>query len=1446
VAATVHQFGKLLVATGLMTSDEVKACWSLIAPDVRPADAAGFARRLVDTARLTEFQAAELLAGRGDRLVLGDYLLLAEIGAGGMGRVFKAQHRGMKRVVALKVLSNAAMNDAEAIKRFQREVEAAARLEHPNIVTAYDSGTAGSVKYLVMQFVEGCDLSELIRRDGPLPLATAVDYAIQTASGLAFAHVAGVIHRDIKPANLLLDKKGVVKILDMGLASFDGSGEGLTGNEQVMGTVDYMSPEQGYSTKGVDARTDIYSLGCTLWFLLTGKKVFEADTVVKRVMAHRDAPLPSLRNLRSDVPNSLERAVHRMLAKRAGDRFGSMNEVIAALKPFTEGGDASTINRRSPSENVAGRAPPFEPLGAALAKTSTSVDIGSPRSRTASKGIAAPAQAKRLGESETDPITRTISIDVGAERSPPTAAPLQLTPAVAGRNRKPKTKKLIAAGFVGAALLLAGIIIKVKDKDGNVVAELNVPDAASVEVIPTVDKPAASVPTATSAATGAAVASPTSQPSPTDVTAAAPTSPAPQPPIGPSAREILTSPDYVWSKPEPVKVLLDSGYSARQPALSADELCMVFSASGNTVERSLMECRRPGLDGLFDVPKSIPGTVGAIHPSLSGDGLQLFYANKIETSNAFDIWLRRRKTRDVPWGPPENLGSQVNATVVDSAPNISPDGLTLMFSSDRGPGRDVGGSTDIWIARRRSSDAPFEQAINAGLSLNTAGRDINPRQLAEDLALICHEPNGRYSLAVKDSMGKYSETPLKGLPKHEFGEHYPNEDLWVSPDGRRIYFSSPPDAVPVGRREFWVTRRITRSEAASAAKNSPLQPVAVLRPGLRFRGADYVDLGGDWKYDGGDLTFEAWLIPESGQDIQTLLAIEQQRDGVRYGAQIVRDGRNQTWHAVHSGAQRHPAFAESTVPPGPIHLAVVCSGADRLFFLNGRRYAALQGMPPVTASAQPPFAWLGAMPSDSAARAPQFGWKGTLLQARLSSRARYVDSFEPPKIMMNDSATQFMFYCGECKGDVLKDMSAHKRDGKIVSGEWVAVEIPAGPMGPPPLRPPLLPDPDAAPITFSTAYLDDLQEKSWSGNGALIKHGRGPNGVQAALSGRPVEHSLYVPPRPIDNLSIVEYELDAHYDHFSIYPVLLKRPSSPVVFRILCDGKPHWESPPLTEPLIESTFGRVMMGVKKIRLEVSGPADAQPMWSEPYLGPPLSSFKAKPPAIDPLPGPWIDVLPLFKPDVDKFDIPNVTEKNDWRIEKGELHYRGDDAAGCLLWPLEFNGPGLEFEVEFTRIRGDRGLTLCVPTSAGNNIIAFDVAQPGKAVFSPGATIVGAACSVTTGKRMRLGLHVKRNYFEDLIGVSIDGLKTSGFHHIRPQGTPTVGNIYYAAAWKQFLRIEANHEYVFHSIRARTLQGGAINPLPDEKRSVRLKPPMPGDGPVPTLKPTPSVPPPKKP
>ncbi len=298
------------------------------------------AKALVRSGMLTNFQAEKLLSGRWRGfLISGKYRLLERLGAGGMGAVYLCEHILMGRRVALKVLPIAQAEDPASLARFYREAKAVARLDHPNIVRAHDIDHEDKLHFLVLEFIDGVNLHDFVKKNGTLSPERAASYIRQAALGLQHAHTAGLVHRDIKPGNLLLDRQGVIKLLDMGLARFfdDDGGAFANAYEQgySIGTADYMAPEQTFDYR-VDIRADIYSLGGTFYYLLAGKSPFQDGTLPQKMIWHQVRQPKPIRVLRPDMPEALARVLDMMLAKETERRYQSpaaVAEALAALVP---------------------------------------------------------------------------------------------------------------------------------------------------------------------------------------------------------------------------------------------------------------------------------------------------------------------------------------------------------------------------------------------------------------------------------------------------------------------------------------------------------------------------------------------------------------------------------------------------------------------------------------------------------------------------------------------------------------------------------------------------------------------------------------------------------------------------------------------------------------------------------------------------------------------------------------------------------------------------------------------------------------------------------------------------------------------------------------------------------------------------------------------------------
>lgn len=340
--ATAEEFLQCLRFSGLLEEPRLLGFLRQLDTEAVTSEPRHVAAALVRANLLTAYQAKFLLLGRYRGFLIGGrYKILRLLGQGGMGTVYLAQHLVMNRLVALKVIGKKWLDRPETVTRFRQEIQAAARLCHPHIVMAFDAEQVDNLHYLAMEYIEGIDLSRLLQTRGPLSVMEVCEYVRQAALGLQHAHEQGMVHRDIKPQNLMLTSKehpqpGIIKILDFGLARFAKGVEtpGVTNPGTMLGTPDFMAPEQARRFHTTDIRADIYSLGCTLYYLLTGQVPFPAGGIMTKCLQHAYDNPSSLGQQRVDVSPGLILVFQRMTAKNPCDRYQTPGEVAWALEPF--------------------------------------------------------------------------------------------------------------------------------------------------------------------------------------------------------------------------------------------------------------------------------------------------------------------------------------------------------------------------------------------------------------------------------------------------------------------------------------------------------------------------------------------------------------------------------------------------------------------------------------------------------------------------------------------------------------------------------------------------------------------------------------------------------------------------------------------------------------------------------------------------------------------------------------------------------------------------------------------------------------------------------------------------------------------------------------------------------------------------------------------------------
>ena len=358
----------------------------VIAP--RFSEPRSLAKELIQRNWLTPYQINQLFKGNGADLVFDNFVLLERLGEGGMGQVFKARHRKLGQIVALKIIRKDRNAGPDSIRRFEREIQTASTLVHPNIVRAIDANEVDGTPFFVMEYVEGTDLARLVKQQGPLPPAQAAEYIRQAALGLQHAHEKGLVHRDIKPANLLLTKQGVIKLVDMGLARResvdDTASTALTQLGSVLGTPDYIAPEQARNSKNADIRSDLYSLGCTFYFLLTGQPPFPGGALTEKLLKHQLDPPPPLSTFRGDVPPAIAAVIERLMAKRPHDRYQTPAELAAALannRPPAPGAASvprPVVNGRPTDRRPPSTVPLAVPVAAVVQSATATIPVAAP------------------------------------------------------------------------------------------------------------------------------------------------------------------------------------------------------------------------------------------------------------------------------------------------------------------------------------------------------------------------------------------------------------------------------------------------------------------------------------------------------------------------------------------------------------------------------------------------------------------------------------------------------------------------------------------------------------------------------------------------------------------------------------------------------------------------------------------------------------------------------------------------------------------------------------------------------------------------------------------------------------------------------------------------------------------------------------------------------------
>ncbi len=429
--ASADEFLDLVRKSRVVDTPRLDAYVARLAAGTEAVSTPDLAAAMVRDGLLSTFQAEQIARGKWKRFFIGKYKVLERLGRGGMASVFLCEHKLMRRRVAVKVLPAARSHDPASLERFYREARAVAAVDHPNVVRAYDIDQDDHLHFLVMEYVDGTNLYDLVTRGGPLDPVRAAHYVAGAAAGLQHAHDMGLVHRDIKPGNVLVERSGVVKILDLGLALFFHDTDDPSTKDHdagVLGTADYLAPEQARDSHAVDIRADIYSLGGTLYFLLAGRPPFPDGSVSQKLLLHQTDEPAAVEAVRPGVPAGLAAVVRKMMAKEPADRYQTPAEVTAALSPWAATPIAPPTDAEMPHLSPAA-------MGSGGPTTGRMVMVGVPR--------AAPPDQPGLDVWEA----------VAASAPPPPPSVRLARPKAAARGRRGWVK----VGLIAGGLLVSGL-----------------------------------------------------------------------------------------------------------------------------------------------------------------------------------------------------------------------------------------------------------------------------------------------------------------------------------------------------------------------------------------------------------------------------------------------------------------------------------------------------------------------------------------------------------------------------------------------------------------------------------------------------------------------------------------------------------------------------------------------------------------------------------------------------------------------------------------------------------------------------------------------------------------------------------------------------------------------------------------------------------------------------